>query len=137
MLSKEKVAEKSLAKLMQYLKNEEISLQNKIPLIQARLNYNRIMQTILLKIVSMEEKKEKQEEEKLEERQEQEKLVSLHKKEKKKKQKDLQKKMLGKCLFKERGSSKFCGRKTVKGSDYCTKHIKELSGSRDNQKRTN
>lgn len=132
MSSKEKVAEKSLAKLMQYLKNEEVSLQEKIPLIQARLNYNRITQVILLKIVSKEEKEVEQEEEKLEERQEQEKLVSLHKKEKEKKKKDLQKKMTGKCLFKERGSSKFCGRKNVKGSNYCSKHKKELSGSRNN-----
>lgn len=104
MSSKELIAEKSLAKLMQYLKNEETSLQEKIPLIQARLNYNRIIQTILLKIVSKEEKE----------------------------QKDLQEKISTKCLFKERGSSKFCGRKTVKGSNYCVKHKKELSGSRNN-----
>lgn len=125
MSSKETVAEKSLVKLMQFLKNEEVVLQNKIPLLQSRLTFNRTMQVTFLKIIAEEEKKVKQEEEKLKEEQVQEKFASLRKAEREKKEKDFREKMAGKCIFKKHGSKKFCEKETVKSSKYCIEHRKE------------
>lgn len=125
MLSKEKLAEKSLEKLMQFLKDEELFLQKQILINHAKLDHNRSTRATLLKIVRIEEEKEQ----KNEEGQGKEKLAS-HKKETLKRQKEFVKETKGKCIFKEKGSSKFCGRKTVKNSKYCVKHKKELDGSR-------
>lgn len=53
------IAKKSLKKLMQYLKDEEMHFQQKMYAIQFKLDYNRIIQKTLLQIVSEEEKKNK------------------------------------------------------------------------------
>jgi len=111
---------------MQCLKDEEISLQNKIPLLQAQLVHNRNIQTLLLEIV----KGIEQEEEKLKEKQEQEELASLQQEEIKKKEQEFLKKMQGKCIFKKRGDPNFCEQKTKKGSEYCVKHSKGINGPR-------
>jgi len=55
----ESIAKKSLKKLMQYLKDEEMCLQQKMYVIQSKLDHNRIIQKISLQIVSEEEKKSK------------------------------------------------------------------------------
>lgn len=122
-----KVAEKSLVQFMQCLKDEEKSLQNKIPLLQTQLTHNKNLQDLLLKIVALEEK---QEEKELKEKQEQENLASLQQKEIEKKQQEFLEKMKGKCIFKERRSNSFCKKKTLKGSLYCSAHSQRLNGSR-------
>jgi len=121
------VAEKSLVKLMQYLKEEEINLQNKIPQLQTQLEHNRNLQNLLLKIVALEEK---QEEIKSEEKQAKEELASLQQKEIEEKQQEFLKQFNGKCIFKKRGDSDFCKKKTLKGSLYCSKHKRKLNGSK-------
>lgn len=112
---------------MQYLKDEEKLLQSKIPLLQAQLAHNKSLQNLLLGIVASEEK---QEENELKEKQEKENLASLQQKEIEKKQQEFREKMKGKCIFKKRGDSDFCKKKTVKGSLYCLSHKGKVNGSR-------
>ena len=122
-----KVAEKSLTQFMQYLKDEEKLLQNKIPLLQAQLTHNKNLQNLLLGIVASEEK---QEEKELKEEQEKENLASLQQKEIEKKQQEFLGQFKGKCIFKKRGDSDFCKKKTLKGSLYCSKHKRKLNDPR-------
>lgn len=122
-----KVAEKSLTQFMQYLKDEEKLLQNKIPLLQAQLTHNKNLQNLLLGIVASEEK---QEEKELKEEQEKENLASLQQKEIEKKQQEFLGQFNGKCIFKKRGDSDFCKKKTLKGSLYCSKHKRKLNDPR-------
>jgi hypothetical protein len=110
MSSQEKIAEKSLAELMQYLKNEELSLQRQMLASNAKLEHNRGIQAELLRIVGRKE----QEAEKEEERAKDPKVLHTVNK--------------GRCFFREKGSSEFCGKRTKKNHLYCPKHEKVVNG---------